>query len=113
MVIGRDLTMKHNRRFSQRRAGMRLGAMTAVMAFALAVPLSGAVAAPYVVPVPHLTLIADSKASDQPQPHAGEVDPVITGKTVGAGQRTEWERKRKKFLECGLCGKEQAFPEDL
>ena len=105
--------MKYTRRFSRRRADMRLGAMTAVMAFALAMPLSGAMAAPYVVPVPHLTLIADNKAADRPQTHAGEVDPVITGKTVDAGQRAEWERKRKKFLECGLCGKEQAFPEDL
>lgn len=105
--------MKYNRRIARRRAQMRHGALAAIMAFTLATPLSGAMAAPYVAAVPHLMLVADNKASDLPQPHAGEVDPVITGKTVDAGQRAEWERKRRKFLECGLCGKEQAFPEDL
>ena len=105
--------MKHNRKFAQRRAQTRHGAMAAVMALALATPFSAAMAAPYVVPVPHVMLVADNATADLPHPHAGEVDPVVTGKTVDAGQRAEWERKRKKFLECGLCGKEQAFPEDL
>ncbi|WP_075995932.1 hypothetical protein [Salaquimonas pukyongi] len=99
--------MKRISEFARKRPSARHYTVAAAMMIAVAMPLSTPLAAPYVV------FVADSKASDVPHPHAGEVDPVITGKTIGAGQRAEWEKKRKKFLECGLCGKEQAFPEAL
>jgi len=107
--------MKNDCESVRRRTRIHHGVMTAAMVLALSGPFSAAmaapaVAAPYVVPLPHLMLVADNKAAEA---HAGEVDPVVTGKTVDAGQRAEWERKRKRFLECGLCGGEQAFPEDL
>ena len=99
--------MKHVLKSARRRACARHYAIAAFMALAVAAPASSPMAAPYVV------LVADGKAPNLPHPHAGEVDPVITGKTVDAGQRAEWEKKRKKFLECGLCGKQQAFPDEL
>ncbi|MFK7903371.1 MAG: hypothetical protein AB8B49_11085 [Nitratireductor sp.] len=41
------------------------------------------------------------------------VDPIVTGQALSAEDLAEWKLRKKRFLECGLCGQEQAFPGDL
>lgn len=39
------------------------------------------------------------------------IDPIVTGETVTIDDMAEWEKRKKRFLDCGLCGEPQAFPE--
>lgn len=39
------------------------------------------------------------------------IDPIITGNTLTVESVTDWEKRKNRFLECGLCAKIQAFPE--
>lgn len=42
-----------------------------------------------------------------------QIDPIITGQTVSEPQLDDWESRKAKFEECGLCGDAQPFPDDL
>lgn len=39
------------------------------------------------------------------------IDPIITGNTVSAESLDDWQMRKKRFLDCGLCGEAQSYPE--
>ena len=40
------------------------------------------------------------------------IDPIITGNTISVESMVDWQKRKKRFLDCGLCGDAQAFPEE-
>ncbi len=42
-----------------------------------------------------------------------KIDPIVTGQAVSPDDVIGWEKRKERFLECGLCGEGQPFPGDL
>ena len=66
-----------------------------------------------VLPNTFQTAIASSDVVDVRLIIKEKVDPIVTGSRVTEDQLAQWRAAKARFLECGMCGDLQPFPEEL